>query len=472
MNFEFIKRNSFLKKIFIYFIGTFSTKMLSILLIPIYAYFVLAKDLGEYDYIIAITNILVPIVYFVVWESILRFCIQKKDDENEVNKVLSASILIYCVMTALLAVVFITISLLKRNSLFTIMLLCTVVQGATSLWQFSARALKKNKDYVRASVIGCVTLLLCDVGFILFLKLDYFALSIAHIMSQFFVFAYLEYKVKIIKRIKLFYVRKEDIRAVLMFSIPLVINNVSLWFYNSGSKVIIRNYVGSTENGLYSFASKFSILISLMSTVISMAVIEEAYSYKTIEEYKIKISKLISVISKVYFSLITLALPAIYILYSIAFKRTAYYDSSNYVFLLLLAALFTSLSNNFGSSFQITNNTKYISITTISGAIVALGVSIGLVQIMGVYGVLIGGTLGPFIMMLTRALYAYKATGLSINWKGNSLTFLVGLGEYALLLLVENIIIQIICFIIAFVFALFQYRNEISLLFNRIKVQR
>lgn len=42
-------KNRFLKKTSIYFIGTLSTKMISVLLVPIYAYFVAVNELSEYD---------------------------------------------------------------------------------------------------------------------------------------------------------------------------------------------------------------------------------------------------------------------------------------------------------------------------------------------------------------------------------------------------------------------------------------
>ena len=132
-------------------------------------------------------------------------------------------------------------------------------------------------------------------------------------------------------------------------------------------RIIIKNMIGIMENGLYAFASKFSLIISLISMVVSMAVIEEAYSYNTIEEYKNKMSSLISIISKAYFGIIALAIPALYILYSIAFRQTGYYASVDYIFLLLQGALFTALSNNFGSAFQVTDNTKYIFLTTLAG---------------------------------------------------------------------------------------------------------
>ena len=222
------------------------------------------------------------------------------------------------------------------------------------------------------------------------------------------------------------------------------------------------------ENGLYAFASKFSLIISLISMVVSMAVIEEAYSYNTIEEYKNKMSSLISIISKAYFGIIALAIPALYILYSIAFGQTGYYDSVDYIFLLLLGALFTALSNNFGSAFQVTDNTKYIFLTTLAGACVALGLSLILNKFFGIFGVLIGNAVGQFVMMLIRVIYAKRTTGLTINWFGNIRIFVISCVEYAVLLALDNVVAQILIFVLSMIYLSFEYRKELVLIERRL----
>lgn len=432
-----------LKKMSIYFIGTLSTKMLSVLLVPIYAYFVSATDLGEYDYITAVSSILYPIVYFAIWEGVLRFCI-KKDGIIERNKVLSSAVQFFIIITLCVSAFFIIFFFAtgKETRILFIMFF-TISSGFTSIWQFSARAFEETKWYVISSIVGAFTIIMMEIIFIMFAQLNYTTLCISNLISQVVIIILLEYRIRLFKFLWIEHIDARVIKKLLAFTIPLVINSVSLYLYNSGSKMIIKNYIGAYENGLFSFASKFSMLINLFSTVVSMAVIEEAYSFKTISEYKEKMSVFITKISKGYFSLIIVALPAIYLLYSIAFRNTEYYQSVNYVFILLLGALFTALSNNFGSSFQVTDNTKYISLTTIAGAAIAIAFSLFTVKIIGVLGVLIGGAIGPFMMMLLRAVYAKKATGLSISLRSFISLFAISIVEYVILVSFDNTFVYV-----------------------------
>lgn len=454
-------KNNFVKKIGIYFIGMLSTKMLSVILVPIYAYFVLTEDLGNYDYIISIANIVVPIVYIVIWEAVLKYCIGESDTQKLKDKIYTV-VIFYITISVLVAFICGSLYILTKNKYFLVTVGFIITYGGASIWQFAGRAMGENKCYVISGILGSITVILIDILCILFYKLDFTMLSIANIISQFIIMVVLEIKIHLLKDLKKGSFNREFFFRMARFSIPLVINNVSLWAYTGSSKIIIKNFIGASDNGLYSFASKFSIVISLFSTVISMAVIEESYSFDSLIDYRRKMSKLISEISKGYFVLIMWVLPVINILYNIAFLNTPYYSSSNFIPYLLLGALFTALSNNFGSAFQVTEKTKYISITTIVGAAIALLLSLILVNIIGVYGVLISGVIGPLVMMLLRAIYAKKATGLSIKWRENIILCIVIMIESLLLMFNRIVIVEIIIFIITTSIVLVIYRNYLK----------
>jgi len=162
-----------------------------------------------------------------------------------------------------------------------------------------------------------------------------------------------------------------------------------------------------------------------------------------------------------YFSIILLAVPSIKLLFEMFFSNTDYYDSSDYIFILLLISLFTALSNNFGSSFQITYKTKYLFVTTISGALTSIILSMLLVFKFGIYGTLIGRLLGTIVMMLLRAIYANKFTGLKIGWKNNCLYFGLVLIE-GIILYQKNLYINLVLIICIILFVYIINREDIK----------
>lgn len=77
------RMNGFIKKVSTYFVGTLSTKMLSVLLVPLYAYYVSGSDLGEYDTIASLAHTIAPMVFACIWEAILKYCIKRDGREAE-----------------------------------------------------------------------------------------------------------------------------------------------------------------------------------------------------------------------------------------------------------------------------------------------------------------------------------------------------------------------------------------------------
>ena len=87
------KNEKLAKKSLIYFIGSLSSKILNFILVPIYAYTISSSDLGNYDYIITLANIIIPVIYIVLWDGILKFSLSQKAEEKKITTTSSLFIL-------------------------------------------------------------------------------------------------------------------------------------------------------------------------------------------------------------------------------------------------------------------------------------------------------------------------------------------------------------------------------------------
>ena len=79
-----------LKKSGLYFIGNFSSKILTALLLPLYAFYISTEDFGYFDYSQTLMNIIMPFIFVAIWESILKFIIAENDDKTK-DKILGTS---------------------------------------------------------------------------------------------------------------------------------------------------------------------------------------------------------------------------------------------------------------------------------------------------------------------------------------------------------------------------------------------
>ena len=147
-----------------------------------------------------------------------------------------------------------------------------------------------------------------------------------------------------------------------------MLNTISAWLLSGMSKVIIISKLGSEANGIYTFASKFSIIVTLIGSVINMAFIEESIISSKSESVDKDFLKTVEFIFEKFLSFLIVCVPVINIFY-LFITNTEYYDSRIYFSFLLIYGLFSIMSTNIGTIFHVVNKTKYAFFTTLLGAL-------------------------------------------------------------------------------------------------------
>src|SRR5690606_7012343 len=71
----------------IYAIGTFGSKLLTFLLVPVYSFYLNKESFGTYDLVITTINLLVPFVTLQISDSVLRWLITSKDQQERNNAI-------------------------------------------------------------------------------------------------------------------------------------------------------------------------------------------------------------------------------------------------------------------------------------------------------------------------------------------------------------------------------------------------
>ena len=406
-----------MKKSGIYFIGNLSSKIMSALLIPIYAFYINTSDLGYYDLSQTIMGILCPVIVLAIWESILKFVLGE-NDELERKKILSTSAYFSLGICFILLSLGIIIKFINPYSIryFNLIITMIILHTLVYIWQYYARGLGENKLYVVSGILSTIISFAFVIIFIVIAKFGIVGLYLAYNIGQLSIIIILEMQLKILSKIKLKYFDITILKNMILFSAPLVLNLVSAWAMSGFGRIIISKKLGVEINGLYSFANKFSLIITMIGSVITMALVEEAIlSLKNKKENE-DFGKTIEYLFEIFQYLILIATPLIMIFYEII-CNTSYYESRTLVPLLLLYATVNTMACNIGSIFQAINQTKYQFITTVLGAIVTIVITFLFIDFISVYSVIVGQVLGSIVMMLARYMYINKFINITINWK-------------------------------------------------------
>lgn len=461
--------NALTKRILTYVAGNMSSKLISTLLIPIYAYYVTTSDLGFYDYLIVLQNLIIPITFVNIWDAVLKFSMTEQHSKTR-NIVFSNSIIVVLtgsIITLLILCLMKINGFLKiKNYLFSFLLLITY--GISMFYQYMCRAYQESKLYAISSVVGSIINLLLIFFLVILLDLGYLGLIVAYTVSLFFIIIIIESSLKSYKYFDIQMISFSYIKRMLKLSFPLTINAISLWLTTGISKILVVQYISIEANGIYSFANRFATIINTISSIIGMALIEEAYTYKTISEYSSKFKSIITRLSRYYFSIIGLAVPLISILFILFFFHTAYSESLALIPIFLVSAIISTLSTIVGISFSVVDKTQYICVTSIIGALVNITFGILLVDRFSYYGILAAQLVGNFVMLLSRAFFAYKYTGLSLKWNEFGVAFLVILA-LGLISVRVNLLSNLIIAFISILIILYVNRSDLFMLQDMIK---
>jgi len=217
---------------------------------------------------------------------------------------------------------------------------------------------------------------------------------------------------KLYRDVRFSEVKKDTLKSMLKFSIPYIPTTM-MWLITSVSdRYIVTAYNGTDANGLYAAAYKIPTLISLASGVFI-----EAWQLSSVQDARAEErAEFFEKVYKNYMSIMFMG-GAVIIAGSQIFTKLlladSYYISWQYVPILVIATVFSSLSAFFGSVYFVEKKSMLSMVTAMSGAIINVILNFVMIPDHGAMGAAVA-TLISYL-----AVYAIRAfdTGNYIKFK-------------------------------------------------------
>lgn len=388
----------FISNIGFYALGTFATKILQFLFIPIYSKYIIPTDLGTYNLILAVVSLMIPILFQSIWEGTFRFSIEQGDNGREVIATSSK----YCFSLAFVySISFIIISYVFNYKYGLYVLLYALGQMGTSYWQFAARALKENKIYAVSTVVHSGVSILMNLILILVFHLGLEALLIANISGSFAMIIILEKRIRLISDINKYPFNKALLRNIIKYSLPLAINMISWWLMSSCNNLIITKTLGVGENGIYAIALKFGTLLSIVTSIITMAWQEEAFRSHGEKDQDSYFNKVLNILIKGLLGATLILVPVTYIIYNY-FVFGEYKKGVILVAFIYMSAVYNAISCHLGSALLARKESSIMFWTTLLGGTTAVLASVLLINYIGLLGAAIGTAIGNMFNFFVR----------------------------------------------------------------------
>ncbi|WP_312470580.1 polysaccharide biosynthesis C-terminal domain-containing protein [Neobacillus sp.] len=388
--------NKLAKNSIIFAVGNIGSKLITLFMLPFYTRLLTKEDYGQIDFILTTIALILPLFTVSIVEAVVRFSLDRKNYSygkvmtNSVFFIISGFILLLGIYPLISQVSFIGHYDLIFYSVFFIQ----AVDG--SVKQF-ARSINLSKVYMISDMLYTFVFVSFNILFILYFKMGVQGYFLSMILAYVFDLAYLLKKTRVDKYIRIAYLDKKTMKAMLFYCIPLIPNTIMWWIMSISDRYILVYFLGLSANGLYAVANKFPSIISTVS-----AIFFQAWQVSAIEEYdNANKDKFYSNVFNVFFFVMLIS-TSIYMLFNkliiSILVSNEFYSAWKYAPILVLGVVFSSFSSFIGTNYVAMKKTKGAFYTSFIGALINFILNLLLVPTYGIYGAAIA-TLISFITM-------------------------------------------------------------------------
>lgn len=395
----------------LYTLATLLTKGVSLLLVPFYTAYFAPTDYGIIEILLVFGGLVNALVSFQIYQGVSRYLGESDISASDKSKIGSTAIFfvliaysVACGLLILFSDFFIDILSSETSIPRNIFILSMVSAGVNAVFYslgIQLRFLRKSIAFATSSFLHALFTILLTLYFVL---VDGQGISGIYWASIIVTPIIILYQVYVLRKHLAFTFSKTWMRKIFIYSYPLIPAAVAYLVLNFTDRVYIKEILNFHELGLYSIASKFASIISILVLGFSSALTPLIYeSYKK-EETRPQLVTFFNA----FFALGTIGILAMSVFAEeilIVFTNARYHEAYLVMPMLFLSMFVTGL-NMFSPGLYIEKKTKTIGVIVVICSVINIGLNAWLIPEYALYGAAIS-TL--FAMALNNLLIYFLA---------------------------------------------------------------
>lgn len=395
---------SFIKNTGIFLLGSFGSKFLTFLLLPLYTSILSTAQYGQIDLVTTTVGLLLPIVSLSLSEAIFRF-VMNGDIDNK--RVLSNGTFTICCTYILALVVLNVVNFFLK---WEYMIWMLALLGCSMIYEILTNYLKArqfSKKYVTAGLLFTFMNLVGNILFLVVFKwgiIGYFTASLIAYVIPSILIILIE---KVYKQVAFCYIDIGLTKRMLRYSLPLIFTSLSWWIVTSSDKYMIRYFLDASEVGIYSIASKIPLilqtLISIIQTVWQISTNQmRDEEPEVLKDNFVMFTKAFRQIGFIAGSALLIATQPLMMLLA----RNDFYAGWIYAPFLILSITFSFATGMVSTLYGAYEKNLGVLLSVLVGGAVNILLNLVLIPYMGV----LGATISTAISRLIIAIYRLKDT--------------------------------------------------------------
>ncbi len=397
-------------------VGTFGSKLLVFLLLPLYTAYLSTAEYSSADIISQSANLLMPLMALGICDAVFRFALDRDTDKK---KVLTTGLYIIFAGFAVFALAFPLLNMIDYfdGYMWLIILYALIADVHLMLAQY-VRARGMTAFFALQGIIATALTITLNILFLVVMKIGLLGYVLSVVIADALVSIIIIAVIRKEFSLRLRCFDKSLARLMLKFSIPLIPTTVFWWVTNVSDRYMIKGFISDDVNGLYAAAFKIPTLLILLSGVFI-----EAWQFSAVTEREGESkSAHEEFFGKVFDSFQGLmfmsgaGLIAFSKIFSIILFSDSYYTAWQYMPLLVAATVYSSLVTFMGSVYLVDKKSVHSFATSAIGAIINVALNILLIPtVLGANGAALATFVCYFVVFIIRAINTRKFIAFNLH---------------------------------------------------------
>ncbi len=384
--------------------GTFLSKVLVFLLMPLYTSILSTEQYGVADILTQTASLIIPLAAVGICDALFRFVLDtaEGDDRARAGVFSSATLVLAIGSTATLALV----QLLRVFEVFdgyiflvAAYVICANLHSAAANF---VRAIGKTTLFAAQGIANTALTIALNVLFLVVFEWGTLGYVLSVVIADFAMTVLLVFAARLYKYLSLRDINKATARSMLRFSIPYIPTTM-MWLITSASdRYIVMAYRGSAENGLYAAAYKLPTLLLLVCGVFI-----EAWQFSVVKDAdESERTSFFSEVFKSYSGIIFMGASCIIAgakILTDLLLDSSYFSSWQYVPVLTVAMTFSALVSFLGSIYFLEKKSLLSMLTSMSGALINVVLNFVMIPRHGAMGAAVATLISYAAVYVIRA---------------------------------------------------------------------
>ena len=393
--------SKFVKDIGIYAIGNIGSKLITILMLTLYTYFVKKSDFGYFDLCMTVCMLMIPFATLQLRDGAFRFLLDCDNDTQRQRIVtfVSRTLLISISLSIIIGVLLWAFTDIQYMGYIVGLLIALSLQEVLAQ---VFRGLGNNRAFVTVGILSALGIGILSIIFVAMLGWGIKGIFLANILARVLALVLVEMKVRLITRYTRWNINSREVgRDIVRYTLPLLPGSLCWWLTGSSDRLFITHFLGLDVNGIYAVAIRFTGIIYTLAIIFYQAWQETAIlQYHSPDRNRF--------FSKMFNSYIFL-LAIILIGYAFVLKvnyswlvASEYQESLKYIYPLGLSAIIFALAAFFDMGYQCAKDTPRTLPAIVLSAIINVVLNFLLIKPLGVYGVMLTQLVTYLVLFIYR----------------------------------------------------------------------